>query len=467
MVYSLRTRSASKSEIEASKKAVANKSAIKKAAPAKKTAAIKKIEKKTETKKTEKNTVSKNVSDTKKAAEPKKAAAKLAAAKKVSVPNTDPAKVKAEAKKFPSKAVDDVEMKKAAPAKVAIKKVAKASSAKKSTSKASPAKKAATKAIPVKKAPLVKDAAVSKPATKKAARTPKNRLIRKIDAPIVNIEEISTPSLPEIELINQEEPEEKIIEIVVEGQVVNTHIRFSDDETEDVEMMNFSTEVIEDGEFHEKISVATSDFFSFDEFDEEEPIEEIEKEYPIINAHSAFEVFTSEEKPKTFNWNNSGSTYYQKIAEPVDEKPSEPAKIKLVDVEPADLAENKPVMSVEVSAPVVISNPFGFGFTSTNVSVTSRPNPFSLNSHFQSVSSPLDKLCNLTSKANPLPVTSSNFSFGTSSMGNSSFLPTSPASGFGKAVKSPSEKAEDKEERSPSVIQSIIIDDKHEDFSAF
>lgn len=437
MVYSLRARSASKSEIEASKKAVANKSAIKKAAPAKKTAAIKKVEKKTETKKIEKKTVTKNVSDTKKAAEPKKAATKLAAAKKVSVPNTDPAKV-------------------------AIKKVAKASSAKKSTAKASPAKKAATKAIPVKKAAVVKDAAVSKPATKKAARTPKNGPIRKIDAPIVNIEEISTPSLPEIELINQEEPEEKIIEIVVEGQVVNTHIRFSDDETEDVEMMNFSTEVIEDGEIHEKISVTTSDFFSFDEFDEEEPIEEIEKEYPIINAHSAFEVFTSEEKPKTFNWNNSGSTYYQKLAEPVDEKPSEPAKIKLVDVD-------KPVLSVEVSAaaPVVISNPFGFGFTSTNVSVTSRPNPFSLNSHFQSVSSPLDKLCNLTSKANPLPVTSSNFSFGTSSMGNSSFLPTSPASGFGKSVKSPSEKAEDKEERSPSVIQSIIIDDKHEDFSAF
>ena len=477
MGYSLRTRSASKSEIETPKKAVANKPAVKKAAPAKKTVENQKVEKKTEIKK---------VVDAKKPSEPKKPAAKQAA-KKVNTPK--PVAKKAEVKAVPAnaaakkvelkdvKATDKTEAKKAAPIKAAVKKAPVKASVKKAIIKPLPAKKSATE----------KSTAVSKPAAKKAASTFKKAPIRKIAAPIVKIEEITIPSLPEIETISHEEPEEKIIEIV-EGQVVSTHIRFSDDEAEDVEMSGTA-------EASKDINSASSDFEALDdikeepthfelynseseteefdkdkdskdEFDEEDMIENVRKESPIINAHSAFDAFTSQEAPKTFNWTNSGSTYYQKTAEPVEEtKVIESVEEKLVTIEEK---------STEACAPTVISNPFGFGFTSTNASVssapapvaTSRPIPFSFNSHFQSISSPLDKLCNITSKANPLPINSSNFSFGTSSMGTSSFLPTSPAAGFSKAVKSPSDHGEEKEERSPSVIQSIIIDDKHEDFSA-
>ena len=501
MGYSLRTRSASKSDIETPKKTAANKPAVKKTAPAKKTIEIKKVEKKTETKKIEKKagikkiekkTEIKKVVDAKKPSEPKKPAAKQAA-KKVNTPK--PVAKKAEVKAAPKeakiveledvKAADKTEAKKAAALKKAL---VKASTVKKAIIKPLPAKKAAT----VKSSATKKATTVSKPAAKKAASTLKRAPIRKIAAPIVKIEEITIPSLPEIETISHEEPEEKIIELV-EGQVVSTHIRFSDDEADDVEMS-------ETVEASKDISIALSDFealddikeepthfelynseseteefdkdkVSKDEFDEEEIIEDVKKESPIINAHSAFDAFTSQEGPKTFNWNNSGSTYYQKPADPVEEtkvvESVEPIKEKLVTIEEK---------STVASAPTVISNPFGFGFTINNVSVssapapvvaTSRPNPFSFNSHFQSISSPLDKLCNLTSKANPLSINSNNFSFGTSSMGNSSFLPTSPAAGFIKAVKSPSDHGEDKEERSPSVIQSIIIDDKHEDFSAF
>ena len=453
MGYSLRTRSASKSEIEAPKKNVANmpKPAVKKVekkAEPKKTVAIKKVE-------VEKKAEPKKIAETNKAPECKRAAPVKAVAKKV-------APVKAVAKKAaPVKAEVKKEVKKAAPAK------------------ASPAKKATLKALSVKKAPA--KATPVQSAVKKTA-TPKKAAVRKVSAPVVKIEEVE---VPEIEPILHEEPEEKVIEFV-EEQIVSTHIRFCDDgTTENIEIKDKSesTKEFEDGEIVEILSdasIKSNDFEALDEIKdeqnnfelynsesetEEEIIEEVKRESPILNAHSAFEAFTSQEEPKKFNWGNSGSTYYKKL---VEENPAAGSSVK-----PSEPVES--AMSVESPAPTVISNPFGFGFTATTISVTSapaqvataRPNPFSFNSHFQSVSSPLDKLCTLTSNSNPVQVISNGFSFGSSSFGTSSFLPTSPAAGFSKVARSPSDHGEEREERSPSVIQSIIIDDKHEDFSAF
>lgn len=397
-------------------------------------------------------------------ATPKKALAKKTSAA--------PKKSSSEVKEEESTVVAPTKAK--APVKAAVK---KAVAPKRSA--AAPAKKTAT---PVKKAPAVKAAA---PKAKAPARKARASMV----APVVTIEEIDeelqTPSMPEVEPISHykkedEEEEDKVFELV-EGQVVNTHIRFSDtEESETKEEMNLAVK---------EMSVHSDDFEALDDHEPEhfelynseesevevetcEPIEEVKKDMsPVISAHSAFEVCTSQEEPKTFNWNKTGSTYY-----------NEP------EAEVAEIVDMPLVSSVQVQrSPVVISNPFGFGFTATTeieknddsaadalnilgdsaVNV-SKPNPYSFNSNFQSVSSPLDKLCSLTSQTNPIAIART---FGhhnnSSSMMATSYLPTSPVAGMSKTSRSPSDNGEEREARSPSTIQSIIVDDKHEDFSAF
>ena len=373
-------------------------------------------------------------------------------------------------------------------------------------SKAAVKKSPAPSKAAVKKSPAPSKTAVQNAKVpKKSTAAPGNKAEKKtgLIAPIVKIEEIDeelqTPSMPEV----HEEEEEKIIEIV-EGQVVNSHIRFSDAEEEEedkaapkdasinsddfealeevkdepapFELYNSEESEFEDGAEAEK-SVG---FGANDEFDGS--LEEIEKELsPVANAHSAFEVFSSQEPPKTFNWSHEGSTYYQGQS---DGEEGDAAEIE-------DMPQVPTVQDNEAErSPVVISNPFGFGFTATTSAVpverevvataldilsnsaidsVSRPNPYSFHSHFQSVSSPLDKLCTLTSQSNPIAVART---FGNSDNSNlmvatSSYLPTSPAAGMSKASRSPSINGEDKEARSPAPIQCIIVDDKHEDFSAF
>ena len=460
MAYSLRTRSASAVKPEtatATPAAPVKKAAVKKTPAAPKKAPAKKA-----------------------TAAPKKA---TAASKKTvtEVKEQEPVVVEAKTKEpAKPKAKKAATPKTKAPAKKAATPKAKAPA-----KKAAPASKKVTKAAaPKAKAPARKAAAAKKGDEKKVA-------------PIVKIEEIDeelqTPSMPEVEPISHEE-EEKIIEIV-EGQVVNTHIRFSDAEEEEEEMKPATKEIsitsedfeaLEDFkddpvpfELYTSEEVETEmpiekDDFTFnnlnDEFDEPEAVREPS---PVSNAHSAFEAFTSQEESKTFNWNHSGSTYYGNKSE------SEPEVAKIEDM-PSVVAS---VQGDEVKrSPVVISNPFGFGFTATTAPIASEmnaptvnasnPNPYTFNnSHFQfqSVSSPLDKLCNLTCQSNPMTVAST---FGinnnsSSMMATSSYLPTSPAAGISKASRSPSLNGEDKDARSPSAIQSIIVDDKHEDFSAF
>ena len=477
MAYSLRTRSASAATETPA--APVKKAAVKKA-PAKKAAA----------------------SPKKAPAAPKKSAAEA----KKEEPAVVEAKVKAPAKPK-------------APAKKAAPKAKAAATAKAPAKKAAPPKKApvakkVTKAAPKAKAPARKAAAAKKEVEKKAA-------------PIVKIEEIdeelNAPSMPEVEpIVHEEKEEEKVIEIV-EGQVVSTHIRFSDaeEEEEEGEIKPDAKEVSIDSEDFEALDEMKDEPAPFelynseesesemsaekeannfdDEFDESmekvevEEAEEIVKEpSPVSNAHSAFEAFTSQEETKSFNWSHSGSTYYNEPSESEPEAKEaemeveaevepEPEVAKIEDMPSVIVAEKEAVKT----SPVVISNPFGFGFTaipapapevaisaSALSSLSSKPNPYTFNnynSNFQSVSSPLDKLCNLTSQANPMAVAST---FGMSNnsnsmMATSSYLPTSPAAGMSKASRSPSINGEDKEAHSPSAIQSIIVDDKHEDFSAF
>ena len=112
-----------------------------------------------------------------------------------------------------------------------------------------------------------------------------------------------------------------------------------------------------------------------------------------------------------------------------------------------------------ISEPTVISNPFGFGFTATTSN-------FAFSSHqFRSVSSPLDKLCNLTA-TNSNPIKGASFGSSSAILSSSSYLPTSPMNKT-FSIKSPNSENGEREARSPSSIQSIIVDDKHEDFSAF
>lgn len=459
MAYSLRTRSASavkpETETPAVKATVKKTPAAPKKAPAKKAAPVAK----------------------KAAATPKKATA--AAPKKTEVKKEEPTVVDAKVES-PTKTKARAAVKKA----VAPKKSA-------ATPKKAPAVKAKTAAKP-------KVAAKAKAPARKAAALKKVKVEEKrasMVAPVVTIEEIDeelqAPLLPEVEPISHAEEEEKVIEMV-EGQVVNTHIRFSDaEESESEAEMEPSVKMM---------SVRSDDFEALDEMKDEpehfelynseeseteteveaekadfESIEPTERSLsPAVNAHSAFEAFTSQEDSKTFNWNKPGSTYYIEPEAEVAKIDDMPLVVECVDEEIK-------------RSPVVISNPFGFGFTATteikNIDANStaalnilgdsavnvsKPNPYIFNSHFQSVSSPLDKLCNLTSQSNPIAIART---FGnidnSSSMMATSYLPTSPAAGMSKTSRSPSINGDEKEARSPSTIQSIIVDDKHEDFSAF
>lgn len=485
MAPSLRTRSAPKTEVEinstkqttpkktvapkktaVAKKPVAPKTVTKKAT-VKKTAEAKKIEKPAvEVKKVE----DKKVTPTKKVA-PKKAVAKATTVKKVAAP-----KKTATVKKVETAPKKAVEAKKAAAVKAPAK-------------KATPATKSPTKPVEaVTKKTTVKK--LTAPA-KKVATPAKKVSVRKsmIVAPIMTIEEVTIPSLPEIMPILKEEPVVMTAEPVA-AVVVSTHTRFSDDEDCEPEIKDASV-TSSDFEALDQFKDEPTDFELYnsaetelvptaeDDFDleEEELVEEVKKESPVVNAHSAFEAFTSQEAPKTFNWNSTGTTYYHKSEDKSDTETESVKPVESVTVPTPTVNYVEPTQTAEAPAPTVISNPFGFGFTATNATIssapaavtTARPNPFSSfsASHYQSVSSPLDKLCNLTSQAHPIQVASS-FGFNTSNMATSSFLPTSPVAGFSKVQqRSPTDESEDKEARSPSVIQSIIVDDKHEDFSAF
>lgn len=473
MGYSLRTRSETKTTAEP---VVAKKAVVKKAAPVKKA-------------------VVKKAAPAKKATTAKKATAASPAKK-----STTSTKAATPAKKV-SPAKKPATTKKATPAKKAA-----------PTKKASPVKKETTTKVPevveevkesVKEAPITKRSPpVRKPVVRKAAAKPKaaaSKAVKKIEPPTVTIEEVSSPSLPEIEPIQHEEQECLESESpIVETQVpASTHIRFDNEEEE------ISEEKEEQGNEDEFISrsVKSEDFEALDDIKDDEPAafdvyesnsmkdsvtedlsiesvhenenadelehehenadefdsnsgpsndyfeeEEIKTESPASKPHSAFDAFTSTQEPETYNWNKTGSTYYN---------------------------DNQTAKTTESPAPpTVIANPFGFGFTAT----TAPPQPpttkpfshFSFNSQFQSVSSPLDKLCQLTSQAQPIetpkPIAISS---NNNNIGTSSFLPTSPAAALSKISRSPSETGEEKEIRSPSTIQSIIIDDKHEDFSAF
>lgn len=489
MGYSLRTRSVS-AIADASAESAFKKAApaAKKVAPAKKPAVPKKA-----------TVVKKSEADPKKTTVAKKAAPKkpAAAVKKTAASKKPASKAQKEEVK-----VEEPEVKEVKATKIAAKSVkAPAKAAVKKTTKAKPAAK---KAAP-------KKAVASKKIT--------------IPAPVVNVEEVSTPPLsdvPEVEPICHEEPVEveKVIE-VVEGEVVKTHIRFTDEEEQEEKAPAESKEEEEEeivavavkSPSLKEVSIHSSDFEALDEMKDDPPAFELyqseseaedeaefekkegeveEDEFdqkdgvvstalqPVSNGHSAFEAFTSNEESNTFNWGHSGSTYYKEESEEKETEDtitSATATATATDADIRAIEQVKPVLAELVSvvkpvepviAPTVISNPFGFGFTT----VTNTPASFSAYpaTHFQSVSSPLDKLCNLTSQINnnntnnnPVKVSSS---FGSLSNIPSSYLPTSPSFPVSKTSKSPSEKG-DKEERSPSTIQSIIVDDKHEDFSAF
>lgn len=451
------------------------------------------------------------------------------AAKKASVKKTQAAPRKTPAKKVApasNKSVDSA--KKAVPApkkaasatqepkpvkpdalvkKVAAKKTAAPKKSSASSSKKEPASKKVIKAVsPKAKAPPRKAAQPKKAVTEE---------IKPISViPVVKIEEIDeelkVPSIsePEIEPISHEE--EKVIEIL-ENEVVSTHVRFSvdeDDEPASFEMNN-SQKIESESESESEVEVEAEAEVEVENNDQEdfgikeemnETFEEIKEVSPVSNPHSAFEVFTSQEEPKTFNWSHPGSTYYQEKSESeAEEKESfsesepepEPEIVKIDNM--PSVSNAKEENEEDKTSPIVISNPFGFGFTTTTPAPiekekkevaasalnilgssavnVSKPNPYStsFNSHFQSVSSPLDKLCNLTNQSNPISGSSNfeNNANSSSMITSSSYLPTSPAAGISKSSRSPSIHDGDKEARSPSVIQSIIIDDKHEDFSAF
>lgn len=505
MGYSLRTRSASTTTAAAGESV---------AAPAKKAAVTKKTTEKSAPAAKKSTAVAKKTAAATSKATPKKAPAKKAAEPKVEVEKKEPEvkevkEVKKTVKKAPAK-------------KAAPKKTTKATAASKTTKATTKAKTAKAKTVATKstatKTSATKAKVVTAPKPVRSSR--RNSSIASIPAPLVTIEEVSTPSLPEIEPILHEEPKkfesEKVIE-VVEGEVVNSHIRFSDDEEADSVSEEPVVEDIKTSPSIKEVSIHSSDFealddlskdepnpfelynseseaeaeeeeFKFspscDEFDEEEEEQKtvLSQVDPVSNGHSAFEAFTSQEGSKTFNWNHTGSTYYNKTesdefkaseTKASEAETSEPKIIETKTNEPVQSSTKSPI----TSEPTVISNPFGYGFTFDNTqNRSSYSAPSAFTSHFQSVSSPLDKLCNLTkqqqqqqepiisSSSNPVKVAGSFDMTMSSTTATSSYLPTSPM--MMMKSKSPSEQG-DKESRSPSVIQSIIVDDKHEDFSAF
>ena len=412
----------------------------------------------------------------------KKPAAKKASVKKVTTKVKTVAIKKADVK---SKAKPEIKAKPTALKKAEA--VVQKKAAPK-TKKAPAAPKKATKSTDIKPTKLPSKSSRSSKAivTKTKAKAKSSVTTKKMETPTVIIEEIiSVPSfLPEFE---KEGEQEELLE-----KSVNTHIRFTDDGDDDdletsksekktfIESDNYNFEIDENSNDPVPFELSkASDYEEEEEFDElgtKINTDEIAKNTSEKHFNSELDAFTSQEEPKTFNWAKNGSNYYRSSSAAADLNKSKDLNINTVDTN--DLSK-----ATDATAPTVISNPFGFGFTAiinaaNNSTSTTKPtNDFGFNasSHFQSISSPLDKLCNLTSQSNP-PITignrnetaAYNYSFGDSStMATSSYLPTSPVPGFGKISKSPSDRGDDREIRSPSTIQSIIVDDKHEDFSAF
>jgi hypothetical protein len=192
-------------------------------------------------------------------------------------------------------------------------------------------------------------------------------------------------------------------------------------------------------------------------FDIEEH-EEKEHHSPAESA-SLDAAYSSEESASTFNWRQPGSTYYRETEKPM---PSTTATASTATATASSF--NAPTTSS-----YSVSNPFGFGFTASANAVTASssssstlsstlPAPKTTSNNFtsatgffQSVSSPLEKLCNLTN--NDIASHTANGAHLTSTV--SMKMPKSPALSDSK-----------EDEHAATGLQTIVVDGQNEDFSA-